>query len=137
MIHIVVQSVTVYASEIAPPKYRGGLNMLFQWFVTIGIIVAQLINYGTETLPAWGWRISLCLAAVPGFLILIGSFFLPETPSFLIAHDRYEEGMKVCSTSCPLSVCFSSAELVDMLFMHIAYHSLDSSPQRKLLVQLA
>jgi hypothetical protein len=38
--------VPLYLSETAPPKYRGALNMMFQLAVTIGIIAAQLVNYG-------------------------------------------------------------------------------------------
>lgn len=80
---------------MAPPKYRGALNLLFQWCVTIGIIVAQLINYGTETNYRHGWRISLAIAAVPAFMILLGGIFLPESPSSLIARNHLEEGRRV------------------------------------------
>ncbi len=43
-----MQSVTLYNSEMAPPHLRGALNILFQLCVTIGILVAQLINYGVR-----------------------------------------------------------------------------------------
>ena len=33
-------SVPVYASEVSPPKYRGGLTLLFQWCTTLGILVS-------------------------------------------------------------------------------------------------
>lgn len=80
---------------MAPPKYRGMLNLFFQWCTTIGIIAAQLINYGTETYYKDGWRVSLAIAAVPGFMILLGGIFLPESPSFLLSQNRYEEGRRV------------------------------------------
>ena len=97
----ILQSVTIYSSEMSPPKYRGALNLLFQWCVTIGIIIAQLVNYGTETNYQYGWRISLALAAVPAFMILAGGIFLPETPSSLIARNYQDEGRKVgCSNLC-------------------------------------
>ena len=32
--------------QIAPPKWRGGMNILFQLATTVGILVAELINYG-------------------------------------------------------------------------------------------
>lgn len=41
-----VQSVPPYISEMAPPKLRGGLNMLFQLMTVIGIFVASLVNLG-------------------------------------------------------------------------------------------
>jgi sugar porter (SP) family MFS transporter len=88
-------SVTIYSSEMAPSQYRGALNLLFQWCTTIGIIIAQLINYGTVELYEYGWRISLAIAAVPALMILFGGIFLPESPSSLISRNYHDEGRKV------------------------------------------
>ncbi len=90
-----LQSVTIYSSEMAPSQYRGALNLLFQWCTTIGIIIAQLINYGTVELYEYGWRISLAIAAVPALMILFGGIFLPESPSSLISRNYHDEGRKV------------------------------------------
>lgn len=38
--------VPLYLSEMAPSKYRGAMNILFQLATTIGVLVAQLVNYG-------------------------------------------------------------------------------------------
>eukprot|EP00897_Mesotaenium_endlicherianum_P008642 jgi/Mesen1/7806/ME000408S06901 len=57
-----LQSVPLYLSEMAPANIRGALNQMFQMATTIGILVAQLINYGTQHLHLWGWRLSLGLA---------------------------------------------------------------------------
>ena len=37
---------------MAPAHLRGALNILFQLCVTIGILVAQLINYGVRDVEA-------------------------------------------------------------------------------------
>lgn len=66
----------------------------FQLAVTIGILAAQLINYGTQEI-SWGWRLSLGLAGVPAGILLIGSIVLPETPNSLIERGRLEDGKKV------------------------------------------
>ncbi|KAH9620355.1 hypothetical protein KSS87_004272 [Heliosperma pusillum] len=42
------QAVPLFLSEIAPTQIRGGLNILFQLNITIGILFAELVNYGTE-----------------------------------------------------------------------------------------
>ncbi|RZC63335.1 hypothetical protein C5167_025113 [Papaver somniferum] len=58
------QSVPVYLSEMAPAKLRGALNMGFQLAITIGLLVANLVNYGTAKIKGgYGWRVSLALAA--------------------------------------------------------------------------
>jgi hypothetical protein len=43
-----MQAVPLFLSEIAPTRIRGGLNILFQLNVTIGILFANLVNYGTS-----------------------------------------------------------------------------------------
>ena len=78
-------SVPVYLSESAPFRFRGALNQLFQLATTIGIFVAQLVNYGVRNWES-GWRLSLGLAAVPALVLLVGSLILPESPNSLCVH---------------------------------------------------
>jgi MFS family permease len=68
--------------------------MLFQLAVTVGILAAQLINYGTQTVDN-GWRISLGLAGVPAILLFIGGLILPESPNSLVERGRLEQGRAV------------------------------------------
>jgi len=78
---------------MAPTKMRGALNIGFSLMCTIGILVANLINYGTSNLEN-GWRISLGLGAVPAVMLCIGSFFLGDTPNSLIERGQ-TEGAKI------------------------------------------
>ncbi|KAG0481501.1 hypothetical protein HPP92_012359 [Vanilla planifolia] len=88
------QSVPVYLSEMAPARFRGTLNIGFQLMITIGILVANLINYGTSKLKgSIGWRLSLGLAAVPAAIIAVGSLFLPDTPNSLIERGHSEDAL--------------------------------------------
>lgn len=80
----------VYLSEMAPAKIRGALNMCFQMMITIGILVANLINYWTSKLDN-GWRISLGVGAVPAVLLCVGSLFLGDTPNSLIERGQKEQ----------------------------------------------
>ncbi|XP_050223322.1 hexose carrier protein HEX6 isoform X2 [Mercurialis annua] len=83
------QSVPLYLSEMAPPRYRGAISNGFQFSIGIGALSANLINYGTEKIQGgWGWRISLAMAAVPAFILTLGAFFLPETPNSLIQRGK-------------------------------------------------
>ncbi|CAM0151680.1 unnamed protein product [Urochloa decumbens] len=86
------QSVPVYLSEMAPARLRGMLNIGFQLMITIGILAAELINYGTNKIKSgYGWRVSLALAAVPAGIITLGSLFLPDTPNSLLERGHAEE----------------------------------------------
>ncbi|XVF13205.1 hypothetical protein REPUB_Repub08aG0188200 [Reevesia pubescens] len=86
------QSVPIYLSEIAPFKYRGAMNIMFQMSITIGIFIANLLNYFTAKIKAgWGWRLSLGGAIVPGLIIFLGSFWLSDTPNSLLERNKFDE----------------------------------------------
>ncbi|KAH0985603.1 hypothetical protein GBA52_012780 [Prunus armeniaca] len=54
------QSVPLYLSEMAPYRFRGALNIGFQLSITIGILVANVLNYFFAKIHGgWGWRLSL------------------------------------------------------------------------------
>nr|ADJ68005.1 putative hexose transporter [Manihot esculenta]ADJ68006.1 putative hexose transporter 2 [Manihot esculenta] len=90
------QAVPLFLSEIAPTRIRGGLNILFQLNVTIGIVFANLVNYGTAKIKSgWGWRLSLGLAGIPALLLTFGSLLVSETPNSLIERGRLEEGKAI------------------------------------------
>ncbi|GAV86367.1 Sugar_tr domain-containing protein [Cephalotus follicularis] len=89
------QAVPLYLSEMAPAKFRGAVNQLFQLTTCLGILIANLINYGTNKIHPWGWRLSLGLATVPATLMFVGGLFLPETPNSLVEQGRIDEGRKV------------------------------------------
>jgi len=81
----------LYLSEMAPAKVRGAVNQLFQLTTCLGILVANFINYGTEKIHPWGWRLSLGLATVPATIMFVGGIFLPETPNSLVEQGKLEE----------------------------------------------
>lgn len=90
------QAVPLFLSEIAPTRIRGGLNILFQLNVTIGILFANLVNYGTAKIKGgWGWRLSLGLAGFPALLLTAGALLVLETPNSLIERGRLDEGKTV------------------------------------------
>lgn len=90
------QAVPLFLSEIAPTRIRGGLNILFQLNVTIGILFAELVNYGTAKISGgWGWRLSLGLAGIPALLLTIGALLVVDTPNSLIERGHLEKGKAV------------------------------------------
>ncbi|KAJ8752824.1 hypothetical protein K2173_008559 [Erythroxylum novogranatense] len=89
------QSAPLYLAEMAPPGYRGAINIGFQLLVTTGVITANFINFGTQKIKAgWGWRISLAMAAIPALTLTTGSFFLLETPNSLIQRTNNHQKAK-------------------------------------------
>ncbi|CAA3015487.1 sugar carrier C-like [Olea europaea subsp. europaea] len=85
------QAVPLYLSEMAPYKYRGALNIGFQLSITIGILVANVLNYFFAKIHGgWGWRLSLGGAMVPALIITVGSLVLPETPNSMIERGNHD-----------------------------------------------
>ncbi|KAL8226907.1 hypothetical protein R6Q57_016739 [Mikania cordata] len=86
------QSVPLYLSEVAPYKYRGACNVLFQLSITVGILVANAVNYGFAQIKGgWGWRLSLGGAIVPAMIFIVGSLTLSDTPNSLIQRGNLQE----------------------------------------------
>ena len=71
-----------------------------QIILTLGIVVAQAINIGTQHIAGYGWRISLACAGIPAIVLTLGGLLLPDTPNSLIDRGREEEGKQV-DTSFP------------------------------------
>ncbi len=86
----------MYISEISPAAKRGTLVSLNQFAITIGIVLAYVIDFLVMDLSSDSWRYML---AVPAFF---GVFFLvfllvsfPQSPRWLLANNRREEAIRV------------------------------------------
>lgn len=72
---------------MAPPRWRGSLTAGYQFFLALGVLIANLVNYATAH-ASWGWRVSLGLAGAPAVAIFVGALFLTDTPSSLVMRGR-------------------------------------------------
>jgi SP family galactose:H+ symporter-like MFS transporter len=88
-------TVPVYISEVSPPQARGWQVSLFQLAITLGILVAYLVDYAFA--GSGGWRWMLGLAAVPGLILGLGMLYLPESPRWLAKHGQTEKAQKILS----------------------------------------
>jgi sugar porter (SP) family MFS transporter len=74
----------LYISEISPAEVRGKLVSLNQLMITIGIVCSYLADYGLAGMRGWRWMFGL--AAVPALILLVGLFFVPESPRWYMSH---------------------------------------------------
>ncbi|CAN4116513.1 unnamed protein product [Withania somnifera] len=86
------ETVPLFLTEVAPIQHRGAVNILFQLFVTIGIFIANLVNYATSKIHPNGWRMSLGFAALPSAVLFLGTFVITDTPMSLVARGKEEKG---------------------------------------------
>eukprot|EP00249_Psilotum_nudum_P036830 c8842_g1_i1 orf=323-1882(-) len=89
------QAAPIYLSEMAPAQLRGGLNIMFQLNTTIGVLFANLVNYGTQNLQGWGWRLSLGVAGIPSAFLCVGCLMLVDTPNSLIERGHLDKGKSI------------------------------------------
>jgi sugar porter (SP) family MFS transporter len=83
----------VYVSELAPPQSRGMLIGLYQFALTLGIALADLVGYWLAKEEAW--RAMFAIAAVPTLFFLAVILTVPESPRWLFAHSREKEAESV------------------------------------------
>ncbi len=83
----------LYLAEIAPERIRGAMISLYQLMITIGILVAFLSDTAFSYSGNWRWMLGII--AIPGALFLVGVFFLPYSPRWLMMRGRKQEAEQV------------------------------------------
>jgi sugar porter (SP) family MFS transporter len=79
----------VYASELAPAETRGRYVSSYQLAITIGILVAYIVDALLS--PSGDWRLMLGIAVVPGALLIVFVLIAPRSPRWLMKEGRREE----------------------------------------------
>jgi sugar porter (SP) family MFS transporter len=102
-IGLTAATVPVYSSELAPADKRGMMISFNQINITGGIMVSFWVNLwlkgitGDSSVTGWqwtGWRIAMLLQCVPAGLLLLGSFWLPRSPRWLVQQNRVAEALE-------------------------------------------
>ncbi|KAK9839158.1 hypothetical protein WJX74_010727 [Apatococcus lobatus] len=88
-------AIIIYSAEMAPPRLRARMGFIYQAAVSLGVVIAQGVNAGTQDMYPWGWRLSIALAAIPACLFLVSAWLLPDTPTSLIARGQHDLARKV------------------------------------------
>ena len=83
----------VYVSELAPPQSRGMLIGLYQFALTSGIALADLVGYWFAASQGWRWMFAFGL--LPAVLFLFMVLTVPESPRWLFAQNRLAEAESV------------------------------------------
>ena len=96
----------IYISEVSPAQVRGTMVSLYQLFITIGFLLAYLVNFlilrgavldstagelGVRAFNSEYWRGMLGCEAVPDLLFLVLIFFIPESPRWLAVRGQRQD----------------------------------------------
>ncbi|KAK9161418.1 hypothetical protein Syun_007759 [Stephania yunnanensis] len=115
--------IPVFIAELAPKNIRGGLATLNQLMIVTGSSVAFLI--GTVVT----WRTLALTGIIPCLVLLLGLFFIPESPRWLAKVGRQKEFEIALQRlrGKNTDVSFEAAEIQDYI------ESLNNSPKVQVL----
>ncbi|CAK3862422.1 glucose transporter HXT5 [Lecanosticta acicola] len=87
--------VPMYQSESSPAIIRGVLVTCYQLFVTLGIWLAYMVEFGThDQASSASWRIPNGLSFLWALILGAGILVLPESPRFAYRRGREDEARK-------------------------------------------
>lgn len=83
--------VILYVSEIAPKRFRGALVSVYQWAITIGLLIAACIDKATEHLDtSASYRIPIGLQLLWALILGVGLYYLPESPRYYVKKNKLD-----------------------------------------------
>lgn len=91
-------AVPLYIAEISPARLRGRLVSMFQLMITIGVLSSYLSDlfFANES-DISCWRPMFYIGVIPALILLVGIYFVPETPRWLMSKGRVDESRKILS----------------------------------------
>ncbi|KAF5019325.1 hypothetical protein F66182_8682 [Fusarium sp. NRRL 66182] len=90
--------VILYMSEICPKKVRGALVAGYQFCITIGLLLAACIVYGTERIDGMAsYQIPIGIQFPWAVILGGGLLFLPDSPRYFVKKGRIEEAIDALS----------------------------------------
>ncbi|KAI0882058.1 general substrate transporter [Annulohypoxylon maeteangense] len=89
-------TIPTYQAECSKTSNRGLLICIEGGIIAFGTVIAYWIDYGcsygSEDLS---WRFPIAFQTIFGFVVCICMIFLPESPRWLLTHERYEDAERV------------------------------------------
>jgi sugar porter (SP) family MFS transporter len=117
-IGILSMVVPIYISETAPTHIRGRMVTIQQLMITIGILVASIVNslFFIFSSGEAQWRLALAMQVIPGALLFLIMLFMPFSPRWLVNQGRDGEAITVLSKLRALqpNAAFVQAEYNDI-----------------------
>lgn len=91
--------VPIYLAEASTPSKRGMLTGLHGFFLVSGYNISAWVGFGCSFSSnlTFGWRGPLAFTCIPPLVLLIGCYWVPESPRWLIAQGRIPEAWTILS----------------------------------------
>ncbi|CCH44489.1 Low-affinity glucose transporter HXT1 [Wickerhamomyces ciferrii] len=89
-------TVPMLQSECSPALNRGMLLTLQGTVTILGLVIAYWTGYGTSfNTSSFQWRFPVSFQAFFAICLVLQAIWLPESPRWLIAHNRSKEGQQL------------------------------------------
>ncbi|RSL52320.1 hypothetical protein CEP51_015080 [Fusarium floridanum] len=89
---IISAVIPLYQSETAPKWLRGAIVGTYQLSITIGLLIAAVVNNATKGRNDSGsYRIPVAIQFVWSIILFTGALFLPETPRYLVKRGKMDD----------------------------------------------
>ncbi|KAJ5261123.1 Sugar transporter STL1 [Penicillium angulare] len=86
-------TIPTYQAECSRTSNRGLLICIEGGVIAIGTAIAYWIDFGASYGPAdLTWRFPIAFQIVFGLVIVIGMFYMPDSPRYLISRGKVHEG---------------------------------------------
>lgn len=83
----------LYLAEITPESIRGMTISLYQFMVTIGILIAFISNLIFSYFQSW--RCMFGILILPSIILFFGILIIPDSPRWLASKNKKNEAIKI------------------------------------------
>ncbi|KAI7541955.1 general substrate transporter [Hortaea werneckii] len=118
--------IPLYQSETAPKWIRGTIVGAYQLAITIGLLLAAIVDHSTaDRMDTGSYRIPIAVQFAWAIILFFGMLLLPETPRMWIKRGKMDKAAKSLSTLRRLDV--EHPALVEELAEITANHEYEMS----------
>ncbi|KAL2148497.1 hypothetical protein VTH82DRAFT_2051 [Thermothelomyces myriococcoides] len=114
-------TILLYMAEVAPKKVRGALVSGYQFCITVGILLANCVNYATANRNDTGsYRIPIGVQFLWALILGVGLFVLPESPRFHVMKGQFQAAARDLSLvrGQPVDSNYIKDELAEIVANH-------------------
>ncbi|KAI2612189.1 general substrate transporter [Hypoxylon fragiforme] len=91
-------TIPTYQAECSKTSNRGLLICIEGGIIAFGTVIAYWIDYGCSYgSDDLSWRFPIAFQIIFGLFVCVAMVFLPESPRWLLTHERYEDAEVVIS----------------------------------------
>ncbi|KAF3908984.1 hypothetical protein ABW20_dc0107466 [Dactylellina cionopaga] len=124
---LIATTIPLYQSEISPAQQRGRLVIMNHVGFVTGLAVAFWVGYGfsfwdTGKGTYLAWRLSMAVQYIPALAFMIGLPFVPESPRWLIDHNRLDEARRSMAWIRGTTDQDKVQNEIDIIVENVRYH---------------